>query len=107
MCNPTFAREYEKFCKILHFIEKIIVTTQVSPSKVNYSKCPKMLARANAIFDCNIDFLDSLQNYFQPIRSEQTDDRFLISVSSLDCKNTKRKIWDKIDQIVLYCNSFG
>jgi hypothetical protein len=69
----------------------LFVTTQVSPLNTNYSKWPKMLAMAYAILDCNIDFLDSLQNYFQLIRSEQTDDRFLISVSSLDCKNTKRK----------------
>jgi hypothetical protein len=78
------------------------MTTQVSPAKANYSKWPKVLAMAVVIFDGNIDSLDSLQNYCQPISNEQTDDKALFSVSSFAAKIF---VWDRKQQIVLYCNS--
>jgi hypothetical protein len=49
----------------------------------------EMLPVADAILDSNNDSVDSLQNYFQPIGSELTDDRFLFSVSNFYWKIQK------------------
>jgi hypothetical protein len=52
------------------------------PLKTYLFKMAKILPVADAILDSNNDYWDYLQNYYQPIGSELTDDRFLFSVSN-------------------------